>query len=256
MIARPTDIAAAIAWSRRRAGSCTGWWKVRARICASPASTCATERSGDAHLAARRSEARRDIPLVVVRAGMGEPALEIEPDLAANGAPAPAEGVILAEIGAGLGIDHAVEEGVEIGALLGRAREDVDRLVLRLGIGGGHPLERLALDELEAGPGILRGREAVGHFERLPLAHLADIDEAGLLEGLVGLAEALGGALPVDHLRRIEPGDDVLVEAQHARHLLGLEGDIGVDEEEVGGGRVVEEAPDNGAARPGDERVM
>ena len=43
-------------------------------------------------------------------AEMHQLAVQIDPDLAADVAPAPAEGVVLGQIASGIGIDHAVEE--------------------------------------------------------------------------------------------------------------------------------------------------
>ena len=51
----------------------------------------------------------------LVGAGVGEFAGGVEPDLAADFPPALAEGIILAEIGAGLGVNDAIEEGKQIG---------------------------------------------------------------------------------------------------------------------------------------------
>ena len=38
------------------------------------------------------------------------------------------------------------------------------------------------------------------------------------------------GALPVDHLQRVHPGDEIRVEGAKALHRLRLDADVGVDE--------------------------
>ena len=65
---------------------------------------------------------RGGVAVEAVRAGMRQFAVEVEPDLAADGAPTAAESVILAEIHAGVLVDHAIIEDVEILARLGRAQ--------------------------------------------------------------------------------------------------------------------------------------
>src|ERR1700704_1889763 len=62
-----------------------------------------------------RGKLRRDIAVEDGRADMVEAALKISPDFAADIGPALAEGEILAEIGPGLRIDHAVEQCKPVG---------------------------------------------------------------------------------------------------------------------------------------------
>ena len=76
---------------------------------------------------------------------MIEPALQIRPDLAADIGPAFAEGEILAEIGAGRGIDHAFEQGKPVRT----SRERIERMFAeelqgRVGRMRGHSLQDLA----------------------------------------------------------------------------------------------------------------
>src|SRR5579863_520787 len=76
-------------------------------------------------------------------ADMRQPALGVEPDLAAKIPPFLAEAEILADIGLGFRIDLTLEKRV-IFAALGVA-EGVDVLVARLGIGCDHALDHLPL---------------------------------------------------------------------------------------------------------------
>jgi hypothetical protein len=72
----------------------------------------------------------------------------------------------------------------------------------------------------------------------------------------------LGGGAPdrrmasVDDFQGINPCDEILIEAQHVKNLLRLETDVGVDEEEVGGLRRLQELTDERIAAAGDQRIM
>ena len=55
-------------------------------------------------------ELRFEVAAEGIGAEMGEPALDVHPDLSAEREPAPAEGIILGEILARLRIDHAFEQ--------------------------------------------------------------------------------------------------------------------------------------------------
>jgi len=67
---------------------------------------------------------------------------------------------------------------------------------------------------------------------------------------------AVRNCLPIDRLQRVEARDEILVETQHAQELLGLEGDVGIDEQEMRCLRRVEESRDEDAARAGDQRII
>src|SRR6201996_2727979 len=76
------------------------------------AAPCVSRGIGGAH---RRGELRRDVTLEHRRPDVIELAFEVGPDLTAEIGPALAERKVLAEIGAGLGIDHAFEQRETIG---------------------------------------------------------------------------------------------------------------------------------------------
>ena len=75
----------------------------------------------------RLRQTRRRVAAITIRAVMCQLAGQIQPDFAADRAPAAAKSVILAQINAGFGIDHAIEQGVKIIARLRGAREGVQR---------------------------------------------------------------------------------------------------------------------------------
>src|SRR4029077_1788590 len=102
---------------------------------------------------------------------MAEAACEIGPDLAAHVDPALAEGEILAEVDAGLGIDHAFEECHAVDAAGERVAvvvvaAEAERLMALT-----HFLERRATDHQEARPGAAHAHELA-----------AGLDPAGVLD--------------------------------------------------------------------------
>src|ERR1700740_2201896 len=89
-----------------------------------------------------RGELRRQVAVKRQRSDMGQPAVEIGPDLAADVGPALAERKILAQIGAVLG-NHAFEQGEAFGACGGTVERMV-ALLLQLRIARAHLVDRPA----------------------------------------------------------------------------------------------------------------
>src|SRR5450631_4847234 len=100
----------------------------------------------------RRGKLRRDIAVKDRLADMIEAALKISPDFAADIGPAFAEGEILAEIGPGLRIDHALEQRKPVGTsgerIEGMFAEELQR---RIGRMSAHPFKDVTPDHQEAG---------------------------------------------------------------------------------------------------------
>ena len=83
----------------------------------------------------------------------------------------------------------------------------------------------------------------------------SDIGESSRAEPFAA-DHAVRNCLPIDRLQRVEARDEILVETQHAQELLGLEGDVGIDEEEMRRLWRVEEFRDDDAARARDQRII
>src|ERR1700731_2744979 len=92
----------------------------------------------EASLALRLAEHDGEIAAVDIAADMGEAARKVDPDLAADPSPAPAEAVILRQVLA-VG-DHRVEEGVARGLVDTAGPHRVVAAVAQFGMRLGQPL--------------------------------------------------------------------------------------------------------------------
>ena len=94
-----------------------------------------------------------------VRAGVGEFAGGVEPDFAACPSPTQTKGIIFAEIGAGFGIDDAIEERIQICAVRRVAARAGHRHTMyapevSLRVRRNHLLQRVAAEELKAAASV------------------------------------------------------------------------------------------------------
>src|SRR5208282_1528677 len=127
----------------------------------------------------------------------------INPDLAADPPPAQAKRVILAQIGAGLRVDDAIEESKEIGTLRRLASRTghghaMHATEMSFGISGNHFLQRAAADQLKA-PTSISCRDKIALLLTLRLrAEGSDIREGGLLYAFAALHTALRDEIPID----------------------------------------------------------
>ncbi len=179
----------------------------------------------------------------------------VEPQLAVDGPPAAAEGVVLAELVASLGLDHAVEQGVLVGTAV-RDGLVVDVGVSGLGSGGDEAFEGFPLHQQEPAASELAGDEALESLGFGPLGEIADRTQLGVFEGFPGPEPLEDLLVVVDDFQRIQAGDDLAVEGQHPDHLSRQEADVRIDEHQVGGDWGVEEPRDQGVAAAGDEGVV
>src|SRR5262249_1363098 len=131
-------------------------------------------KAGSAALKAVLKIARAGCATKFSGADMNEPAVGVEPDLAADRAPAATEREILAEVFPGLRLDHAVEQSIVI-----VARRRIGEIVGCGILGLRKPLRQskdgFALDQQEPRAGIVAGDEILAPLRRL-VDH-ADITE-------------------------------------------------------------------------------
>ena len=122
--------------------------------------------------------------------------------------------------------------------------------VAQLRIARAHAFERRPPDHEKAGAGVADLDEAALFDDGVAVVDLHDV--AQRRRGRIA-PPGLDGRLylvPVDPLDRIDGGAHVGAAGDEAKHLLGLEADIGVDEEEMGRGGIVEKLGQPGSPAP------
>src|SRR5208282_5232607 len=122
-------------------------------------------------------------------------------------------------------------------------------------ISGNHFLQRTAANHLKTSAGI-NSRDKISLLLALLLgAESPHIGQGSLLDAFATLDTALRDEIPIDRLEWIQRSCKVLVKPQQPLDLLRLEADIGIDEEQMRGRRIVQESSDQGAARARDQGV-
>ena len=118
-----------------------------------------------------------------------------------------------------------------------------------------HLLQHMAPDHQEAGAGVAHPREAVDHdhvIRVLDLQHIIQRRRSNVRPA--ALDESLR-LVPIDPLDRIRAGDHVRGGINQAEHLFRRKADIGVDEQQMCRGGVLEEQRDQIGPGPRDQRV-
>src|SRR5208282_2540389 len=117
------------------------------------------------------------------------------------------------------------------------------------GISGNHALQCAAADHLKTAAGI-NSRDKIPLLLTLRFgAEGSDVGEGSLLHAFAALDTALRDEIPIDRLERIQRSGEVLIKPQQPLGLLRLETDIGIDEQQMRGRRIVQESRDQSAAR-------
>ena len=202
-----------------------------------------------------RAQALEQVAVIGHLPEMFEGRVDVDIDLAAHVAPAPAEGVILGQIPPGIGIDHAVEKQ-PVQVRLRVVRWAVGN-VIELRIALHHVVDHLPLDAHEAGRRLRHFDEAVGVDKFAGGFAVIDriVRKFAVAQLELPARHPLREAAlrPVEALHRIDGGADVAVRQQRPADRLRPERDIRIDPEEVGQRLVLEELDHHLVAAPGDE---
>ena len=195
---------------------------------------------------------------------MSEGRLHVHPDIAPGAPPAVAKGEVFAQVAAADGVDERLEEGMDSG----RRRAAGLRLVVEVVIDEprfGDRLEGPAGDEHERRADVGHPHEARLHppVERLVnkcfliLPHAEGVVVGQPLQFGARCRPAAEGveAVPVDALLRHGTGHERPTVPQEPEHRLGLEADVGIDEQQVCG-FALEKLMGQPVASPGDEALL
>src|SRR5208282_2006970 len=107
---------------------------------------------------------------------------------------------------------------------------------MSFGISGNHSLQSTASEKLKTATGI-NSRDKIPFLLALRFgAESPDIGQGSLLYALAALDTTLRDEIPIDRFERVERPGKVLIEPQQPLDLLRLEADIGIDEQQMGGG--------------------
>ncbi len=203
----------------------------------------------------RREKLRSDIPIKADCADVGQPALQIGPDLAAHIGPAAAEAEIFAEIRPCRLVDHAIEKRIAPFASAQRVILPVLVAVTELGVPLDHAEQRAPADHQKAAPAITDPGESVADVDALRIRKLDQVSEScGFERPLLSLGERRH-LFPVDALDRIDAGSDVGVEVHKPEHLLRFEANIGVDKDQMRGGLIGQKVREYVLPDAGDQGV-
>src|ERR1700723_963501 len=126
----------------------------------------------------RACKLRGDVTPKYRRADMVEAALKIGPDFAADVGPAFAESEILAEIGAGRGIDHAFEQRKAVRpscqCVMRVLAKELQRPIVWM---RAHLFEDVAADNQKSGPGVANPRKTVDDRDVIGIVDLEHVVE-------------------------------------------------------------------------------
>src|SRR5580698_3950338 len=187
---------------------------------------------------------------------MVEAALKIGPDFTADIGPALAESEIFAEIGAGCRIDHAFEQRKAVRAsrqcVMRVLAKKLQRRIVRM---RAHLLKNVAADHQKAGPGIAHPREAVDDGDMIGIVDLEHVVERSRRHVRPSDRKGTLRLFPVDALDWIHAGDDIRSGLDQAEYLVGRKADVGVDEQKMGRGGIVENRRHQVGAGACDQRI-
>src|SRR6202007_502353 len=128
--------------------------------------------------------------------------------------------------------------------------------VAGFGISRDHTLDDRPFQKHKSSAAIDGGGKAALGLTIFSGAKRANVKERRAGKGLLRSSRPFDRrAAPVDHFEWIAPADEFVVEAQHVKNLLGLEANVGVDEQEMGG-LCLQKLAHQRIAAAGDQRVM